>query len=239
MSRSSAATSPAGVLARNAFWIVLDPESGNGHTLFADSANNGPCGEALVKELIPALEAKYRLAPEAKARLLRGHSSGGWSTLWLALRYPETFGATWSTSPDPVDFRKFQTPDIYSDINMYGVQQPTANGGEPTFKPHSSYRAGGQSKMTIAQENQMEEVLGPDNTSAQQWDSWQAVWGPRNDRGHPAALYDPQTGVLDHALAEKYRPYDIADLVRREGGKYGPILHQRCRVVVGTRTATS
>ena len=33
-------------LARSAFWIILDPESGNGHTLFANSDNNGPCGDA-------------------------------------------------------------------------------------------------------------------------------------------------------------------------------------------------
>ena len=228
--RSAPPASPTGILARNCFWIVLDPESGNGHTLFADSANNGPCGEALVKELIPALEAKYRLRSDPKARLLRGHSSGGWSTLWLALRYPETFGATWSTSPDPVDFRKFQTPDIYADANMYGAP---AQADSSRLTPHPSYRVGNEPKMSIAQENQMEEVLGPDNTSAQQWDSWQAVWGPRNGRGHPVALYDPQTGVLDHALAEKYRPYDIADLVRREPGQYGLLLHQRCRVVVG------
>jgi hypothetical protein len=36
--------SPAAVLAASAFWIVLDPESPNGHTLFTDSANNGPRG---------------------------------------------------------------------------------------------------------------------------------------------------------------------------------------------------
>lgn len=76
--------SDAATLARSSFRMVLDPEGPNGHTLFADSANNGPCGQALVQELIPALEAKYPLIALPSARLLRGHSSGGWSTLWLA-----------------------------------------------------------------------------------------------------------------------------------------------------------
>jgi hypothetical protein len=40
--------SPLRLLAHDVFWIMLDPESPNGHTLFADSENNGPCGKALV-----------------------------------------------------------------------------------------------------------------------------------------------------------------------------------------------
>src|SRR6185295_1412012 len=97
---------------------------------------------------IPALEAKYPLIADAHARLLRGHSSGGWSTLWLALTYPEIFGATWSTSPDPVDFRRLQLPDIYAGPNMYsGVDG----------KDLPSYRGAGQERMTIRQENLMEE----------------------------------------------------------------------------------
>ncbi len=211
-------------LARSCFWIVLDPESGNGHTLFADSANNGPWGKALTTELIPALEARYHLKPDPFARLLRGHSSGGWSTLWLALTYPETFGATWSTSPDPVDFRRFQLPDIYGQKSLFtdgaGAELP-------------SERTRGRVKMTIRQENAVEEVLGPDNTSGQQWDSWFAVFGPRNAAGHPTALFDPKTGQIDHAVAEQYKKYDIGELLRAEPGKYGLTLLQRCRIVVG------
>lgn len=81
----------------------------------------------------------------------------------------------------------------------------------------------------------MEEVLGPDNTSGQQWDSWFAVWGPRNHRGNPAALFDPATGVIDRAVAERYRDYDIAELVRRDPGRYALLFQERIRLVVGDR----
>lgn len=214
---------PDEVLARNTYWIVLDPESGNGHTLFADSANNGPCGEALVKELIPALEAKYNLAPRPEARLLRGHSSGGWSTLWLATSYPETFGACWSSSPDPVDFHKFQVVDIYGQSNMY-----TEHSNELP-----SVREDGKPIMTIRQENGTEEVLGADNTSGQQWDSWLAVFGPRNARGNPAAMYDPVTGAIDHSIAEQFRKYDITQRLHADPNHLGPLFHDRIRIVVG------
>jgi hypothetical protein len=210
------------------FSIVLNPESGNGHTLFADSANNGPCGEALVEELIPALEAKYKLIAAPSARLLRGHSSGGWSTLWLAITYPGTFGATWSTSPDPVDFRRFQTPDIYSQANMFIDAQGAARGG----KEITSYRSGGRELMTIRQENLMEEVIGPDNTSGQQWDSWFAAFGPRNERGNPAPLFELDGGI-NKEVAEQYRRYDIADLLRKDTARYAPLFRERVRLVVG------
>ncbi|HLO40032.1 MAG TPA: alpha/beta hydrolase-fold protein [Phycisphaerales bacterium] len=219
-------------LIKSSYAIYLDPESPNGHTLFADSANNGPWAKALVTEFIPALEAKYRLIARPEARLLRGHSSGGWSTLWLALTHPETFGATWSSSPDPVDFRRFQVVDIYAQPNFFFAAStvPGKPGAELT-----SYRTQGEDKMSIRQENLMEEVIGPNNSSAQQWDSWFAVFGPRDAFGRPAALFDPQTGVIDHAVAEQYRAYDICAQLRERPQLLVPIFRDNVRLIVGDR----
>src|SRR6266568_6234599 len=94
-------------------YVVLDPSCRTGHHVFADSDNNGPYGKALVEELIPHIEAKFRGLGEPRGRLLTGHSSGGWSSLWLQTTYPDFFGGTWSTAPDPVDFRDFQRVDLY------------------------------------------------------------------------------------------------------------------------------
>jgi hypothetical protein len=58
--RRNAEDAASAELARASFRIVLDPEGPNGHSLFADSANNGPCGTALVTELVPALERSTR-----------------------------------------------------------------------------------------------------------------------------------------------------------------------------------
>ncbi len=58
--------------------VYLDASCPLGHHVFADSANNGPVGEALIKELIPALDKAYRTIAEPSARFLTGHSSGGW-----------------------------------------------------------------------------------------------------------------------------------------------------------------
>src|SRR5207248_1016225 len=106
-------------LYRNCFVIVPDPQGPNGHTLFANSEVNGPCADALIQELIPAIEARYPLIREPSARLLRGHSSGGWTALWLTTQYPQTFGGCWAYAPDPVDFHHLERIDAYSQRNAY------------------------------------------------------------------------------------------------------------------------
>src|SRR5262249_30093220 len=83
---------------------LLNPECPLGHHVFADSANNGPRGRALIEELIPHIESTYRAIGKPSTRFVTGHSSGGWSSLWLQVAYPDSFGGVWSTAPDPVDF---------------------------------------------------------------------------------------------------------------------------------------
>src|SRR5690606_7382875 len=61
--------------------VRLDPSCPLGHHVFADSENNGPCGRALVEELLPAFDARFRSIAAPTARFLTGHSSGGWSSL--------------------------------------------------------------------------------------------------------------------------------------------------------------
>ena len=107
-----------------------------GHHVYADSATNGPRGEALVREMIPLIDREFRTVAESTARFVMGHSSGGWSSLWLQVTYPETFGGVWSSSPDPVDLRDFQQINLYADPpqNMYrdthGERRPIARRGE-------------------------------------------------------------------------------------------------------------
>ena len=115
--------------------VLLDPDCGTGHHVFADSATNGPRGTALVEEFIPHIERTFPAIADPRARLLNGHSSGGWSSLWLQVTYPDFFGGTWSTSPDPVDFRDFQRINIYAPgENMFrdraGKRRPIARMGK-------------------------------------------------------------------------------------------------------------
>lgn len=253
-------------LDEEAYWVVLNPESSNGHTLFADSANNGPRGEALVREMIPAIERAYpAMAATRDGRLLRGHSSGGWATVWLATAYPETFGGAWATSPDPVDFRRFQLIDLYGQRSMFTLQRAdnawnnllagsgfvpvvledwgrsvVQVGGRPEVVALGSFRRGGTMLMSVEEENAGEDFVGPGNTSAQQWDSWFAVFGPRGagDGGNDGTVvspYEAKTGRIDAGVVEGYKAYDIGLKLRNKPGEMGPLLRERVRLVVGDK----
>ena len=181
--------------------ITLDPDCPLGHHVFADSANNGPWGKALTEEFIPFLEKEFRLIPQSWARLVTGHSSGGWSSLWLQLKYPNVFGGVWSTAPDPVDFRDFQKINLYaSNQNMFkdekGKDRPIGRKGDTPFlfyKPFSD----------------MELVMGRGG----QLGSFEAVFSERDSQGNPKKLWDRKTGVVDSDTAESWKKYDIRLLV--------------------------
>ena len=201
--------------------VVLDPDCGTGHHVFADSAANGPRGEALVKEFIPHLEATFNAIPEPGARLLNGHSSGGWSSLWLQTTYPDTFGGTWSTSPDPVDFRDFQRLDLYTPgVNFYRQ----ADGS-----PRPIARLGGTPALFAEPFVRMEEVLGDGG----QLSSFEAVFSPLDPSGRPRKLWDRATGAVDHATAKAWEKYDIRLVLESNWPTLGPKLKGKIHVIMG------
>lgn len=207
----------------NAAVVVLDATAYTGHHVFADSANNGPVGTALVKELIPHLEKSFRFIPRPEARLLTGHSSGGWSTLWLQYAYPETFGGVWATSPDPVDFRDFQRVDLYA---------PGANlFTDPEGKPRPIARRGETPVLFYRPFSDMETVLGHGG----QLQSFEAVFSPRAKDGRPLPLYDRRTGAVDPAAARAWRKYDLNLLFRQDWKKLRKKLAGRLHVYTGEK----
>lgn len=201
--------------------VFLDPDCATGHHVFADSANNGPRGAALVEELIPQLEKKFRLIAQTRARFVTGHSSGGWSSLWLQIAYPDTFGGVWSTSPDPVDFRAFQTIDIYDPAqNMFNLPDGAA-------RPIS--RAMGGRQILTRPFCELETVLGRGG----QLQSFEAVFSPRGPDGRPMELWDRRSGALDAAVAKAWQRYDIRMIVEKNWPVLGPRLKGKLHLFCG------
>src|ERR1700728_4457913 len=65
-----------------------------------NSANLGPYGDALIQELYPFVEKKFRGIGQSWARAVYGGSTGGWRTLALQVLYPDFFnGHSW---PAPI-----------------------------------------------------------------------------------------------------------------------------------------
>jgi enterochelin esterase-like enzyme len=205
-------------------WVALDHSSPTGTSEFADSVNNGPWGEALVDEVIPALEAKYRMDAKPSGRFLTGHSSGGWFALWTIVRYPQRFGGSWATAPDPVDFHDFLGVDLYAPgANLYHAADGTPR---PLERDHDKVLG------TIEEAARLERVLGH---AGGQFRSFEWVFSPRRPDGKPAFLFDRDTGAVDPAVTAYWRArYDIAQRVEADWPRLRRHLDGKVHVVVGT-----
>jgi hypothetical protein len=201
--------------------VTLDASCPLGHHVFADSANNGPVGTALVEEFIPTFDRQFRSIARPTARFLTGHSSGGWSSLWIQVTHPDFFGGTWSTAPDPVDFRDFQLINLYREsVNMYvdanEEQRPLAI-------------VNGQVRLWYKGFADMEWTLGHGG----QLHSFEAVFSPRGQDGKPLLLWDRKTGIVNTEVAKAWEKYDIRLILERNWKTLGPKLAGKLHVYVG------
>ena len=204
----------------NFLFVVLDPECPTGHHVFADSANNGPWGKALTTEFIPFIEKAFRAIGSPGARYVGGHSSGGWSSLWLQVTYPDIFGGCWSTSPDPVDFRDFQRINLYeNNINMFV---------DSAGKPRPIARFGDEPALFYRQFSDMERPI-----RGEQLGSFEAAFSPKGSDGQPMKLWDRDTGAVNHDVAEAWKKYDIDFILRKNWKVLEPRLRGKVHVYMG------
>jgi len=194
-----------------------------------NSENTGPYGDAIVTELIPFIEKKFRAIGKPYARVLSGGSTGGWISIALQVWYPDFFGGTWTFYPDQVDFRYYQIVNIYDDKNAYFIEH------EWTRVPRPGARStDGNIRYTMEQENLLEEVLGDRYRSGGQWAIWNAVFAPVADDGYPKPIWDPLTGEIDHDVAEWAKEhFDIRYYLEKNWQTVGPKLTGKIHVYCG------
>jgi len=199
--------------------VFLDGNCSGGHCVYANSDNNGPWGDALTQELIPLVEKTYRTNA---ARLLTGHSSGGWTVLWLQTHYPKVFAACWSSSPDPVDFRSFQQIDLYNEKNLYFAKDSTMH--------WAATIAGRFPWITMKNMCSMEHVI----YRGEQMHSFNFVFSTRNADGTPRSLWNDETGEIDPVTFDHWKNYDISLYLRSNWQQIKPDLQGKIRVTVGS-----
>jgi hypothetical protein len=195
-----------------------------------DSANVGPYGEAINRELIPYIEKEFRGIGQGWARALYGGSTGGWETLATQIFYPDDYNGAWGACPDPVDFRAYQSVNIYDDNNAYWTIGPFGHIAQPEMRTTS-----GLIQATTEGSNRWELVLGTHGRSGEQWDIWQAVFSPVGPDGYPAEIWDQRTGIINHEVAAYWRQhYDLNAILQRDWKTLGPKLVGKLHVTVGT-----
>jgi hypothetical protein len=195
-----------------------------------NSANLGPYGDAIVHELIPYLEKKYRGLGTGWSRFMYGGSTGGWEAMAAQVFYPDAFNGAYVACPDPIDFRAYTVVDIYKDTNAYYTEGPWAKVPRPGLRDYL-----GHVGITLESMNQMELVLGTKGRSGGQWDIWEAVYSPVGSDGYPKRLWDKRTGVIDRAVADYWKQhYDLSDILRRDWEKgLGAKLAGKLNIYVG------
>jgi hypothetical protein len=194
-----------------------------------NSANNGPYGDAIMRELIPHIERKYRGIGQGYARFTYGGSTGGWEAMAVQVFYPDEFNGAWVACPDPIDFRAYTVVNIYEDENAYHYSSLWKRTPRPGFRNWL-----GQIRATLEEMNHRELVLGSKGRSGDQWDIWQAVYSPVGPDGYPKPIWDKLTGTIDREVAAYWREnYDLSYILRRDWKTLGPKLKGKLFIYVG------
>jgi hypothetical protein len=195
-----------------------------------NSANLGPYGDAINKELIPYIEKQFRGIGEGWARFTYGGSTGGWEAMATQVFYPDMYNGAFIACPDPIDFRAYTTINLYKDKDAFAQAGVAASFERPATRDYL-----GQTLSTQRDQNHMELVLGDHARSGEQYDIWQAVFGPQGADGYPKPIFDKQTGAIDPAVAAYWREnFDLTHIIERDWARLGPKLQGKLHIYVGS-----
>ncbi len=199
--------------------VLLDGKCPEGHSVYANSDVNGPWGDALVEELIPALNEKYRTN---RAMFLHGHSSGGWASLWLQVNYPATFAGAWASAPDQVDFRNYQNKNIYETDNMFYDREGNL---------FADVTIAGRVPVTSSKD-----FYGTENVVYRgcQMHSFDAVFGGYDKNENRIRLVNIPGGEINKSALPLWRRYDLSVILRENWSDLKENLDGKIRISVGT-----
>jgi hypothetical protein len=195
-----------------------------------DSANLGPYGQAIETELIPALEKQFRAIGQGWSRFVWGGSTGGWESMAVQVFYPEHYNGAFIACPDPIDFRAYTNINLYRDKNAFYWKGPAIELAQPAYRDYQ-----GHVLATTQSTNQYELALGSHGRSGEQFDIWQAVYGPVGKDGYPQPIFDKETGEIDQSVAEYWKQhYDLSAILQRDWTTLGPKLRGKLHIYVGS-----
>lgn len=206
-----------------------------------NTASMGPYGDAIVQELLPAIESQYRGLGAGWARGAMGGSTGGWESFAMPVFYPEDFNAAFAACPDPVTFTHYTSVNLYEQANAYyydaqfkRTQTPGYRDGYSGVTWPGSVTNYGEIVATVEEQNLRELVLGTNSRSCGQFDAWEAVFSPVCSDGFPCRVYDKLSGKIDKSVANYWKEhFDLAHIIKRNWAKYGPKLNGSLHVFAG------
>jgi hypothetical protein len=213
-------------------FIIIEIQHANPYyddSYAVNSQNLGPYGDAIMYELIPEVEKRFRGIGQGWARFTYGGSTGGWEALAVQVFYPDEFNGCFVACPDPVDFRAYTLVNIYQHSNAYYAESQW----KKTPRPATRNWLGEVSAM-LEEANHYELALGTKSRSGQQWDIWEAVYSPVGQDGYPVRIWDKVSGTINKEVAGYWREnYDLSYILQRDWTTLGPKLEGKIHVYCG------
>jgi hypothetical protein len=195
-----------------------------------NSANLGPYGDAINKELLPQIERRFRALGAGWARFTYGGSTGGWEALATQVFYPDMYNGAFVACPDPIDFRGFEVANLYEDANLYTLQGEAASVERPAARNYL-----GEVFTTQRDANYMELALGDLGRSGGQFDIWTAVYSPVGKDGYPEPMFDKLTGAINKDVVAYWREhYDLSHIIQRDWPALAAKLRGKIHIYVGS-----
>ncbi|GAB3995883.1 hypothetical protein GCM10028807_37180 [Spirosoma daeguense] len=194
-----------------------------------NSENLGPYGDAIMYELLPEIEKRFRGIGQGWARFAYGGSTGGWEALAVQTFYPDEFNGCFAACPDPITFDAYTNFNLYKDKNAYYTEGPFRRTPRPAQRNYL-----GQVKCTTEESNHRELVIGTNSRSGDQFDIWEAVYSPVGTDGYPKRIWDKLTGKIDTNVAAYWREhYDLMHILKRDWKTLGPKLTGKIHLYCG------
>jgi hypothetical protein len=214
-------------------FLVVEIEHANPYyddSYAVNSANLGPYGDAINKELIPEIERRFRGIGAGWARFTYGGSTGGWEALATQVFYPDMYNGAFAACPDPIDFRAYTLLNLYKDSNAYALKGDAASVERPAIRNYL-----GEIFATQRDSNYMELAQGDRGRSGGQYDIWQAVFGPVGADGYPQPIFDKLSGQIDPKVADYWREhFDLSHILERDWATLAPKLQGKIHIYVGS-----
>ena len=183
-----------------------------------NSANIGPYGDAITKELIPAVDKAFRTINARWARTLGGASTGGWESAAQMIFYPDLYSGAWMFA----DTRSISTASSSST----STTTPTPTSWATHRRGSRSRHTGTTRALCCIRWNRRTTGSSPSATTPAPagvgGTSVTRRTGPQGAGGYPVPIWNKQTGVIDHRVAEQWRRVDLGDYLKRHWTTVGP-----------------
>src|SRR5262249_17500076 len=131
--------------------------------------------------------------------------------------------------PDPVDFHAYTHINLYDAKNAFYLEGPHTRVEQPGMRNYL-----GQTLISVRVIHQYELALGSHSRSGEQFDIWQAVYGPVGADGYPQPIFDKESGAIDHAVAAYWKEhYDLTNIIKRDWPALGQKLQGKLHLYCG------